>query len=73
MFLAVAYLLLFVLLFDPLSYPCRAQTRWIGPKLRFDDSYLDIGKVYEYQKEAGPEYMAFRPHCQLWLGINGLK
>ena len=71
--IVAAYLLAFLVIFEPLSSPCRTREKWIGPKLRFDDAYIDIGKVFEYQKEGSTSYSVFYPLCKAWLFANGLS
>ena len=67
-----AYLAAFTVVFDPLSSPCRTREKWIGPKLRFDGAYVDLGKVFEYQRPSSWAYVAFYPLCRGWLSLNGL-
>ncbi len=66
------YVLAFAIVFDPLSSPCRTREAWIGPKLRFVDTYVDLGKVWEYEGERSFAYSAFQPLCRAWLFANGL-
>jgi hypothetical protein len=68
-----AYLLAFFFVFEPLSSPCRTKEEWISPKLRFDDAYIDIGKIFEYQKERSASYSVFYPLCRVWLFANGIS
>jgi hypothetical protein len=67
------YLLAFMIIFEPLSSPCRTREKWIGPKLRFDEAYIDIGSVFEYQKERSTSYSVFYPLCKAWIYANGLS
>ena len=49
------------------------REKWTGPKLRFNESYIDVGKALEYQKSEGTAYIAFRPLCKIWIYANGLN
>lgn len=66
------YFAAFLVVFEPLSSPCRTRERWLGPRLRFDSSYVEIGKSSEYRKGGSAAYSAFGPLCGLWLSAHGL-
>ncbi len=65
-----AYLLAFLMVFEPLGPPCRTREAWLGPKLRFDEGYADIGKVLEYQQGGHLGYTLFAPLCRAWLQVQ---
>lgn len=68
----VFYLMSFAILFEVFGLPTRTHNDWLGPKLRFDQSYIDIGGVYEYQQKPTYFHLAFHPLCRAWLITNDL-
>jgi hypothetical protein len=65
------YLAAFFLSFEILSPPVRTPDRWLGPRLRFDSTVVDIGNVW-HTDEPNHLYMVYRPPCALWSAANGL-
>jgi len=66
------YILAFTAMFDPFSEPCLTDRGWIGPKLRSDDSYEDIGKVLWHREPISNAYVIFYPLCWVWIHAQGL-
>ena len=50
----------------------RGVIGWLGPRLRGDPHFVDIGKAWDYEGADFSRYRAFRPMCQAWLWVNGL-
>lgn len=70
--LIAIYLAVFVMRFDVLNNPARNTTHgWLGPVIRGDSHFVDIGKVYYYEG-TDYSYQIFKPLCKAWLWINGV-
>jgi len=71
--LAAMYLAAFITQFEVLGSPARNNTHgWLGPVLRGDSHYVDIGKVYYYEGTDYRSYQVFKPLCKTWLWVNGV-
>jgi hypothetical protein len=64
----------FVWQFEILGAPARNNERgWLGPAIRGDALFVDIGSVYYYEGTELSLYGWYRPLCGLWLAIQGLS
>ncbi len=73
--LIMAYVLSFLILFEFFSGPVIGSNRdLIGPKLRFDNNYENIGKAYKYKGDKLYLYkIYYRPLCWMWIELNELN
>jgi hypothetical protein len=68
-----AYFTAFAWCFEVLGSPARDNKHgWLGPRLRGDPHFVDIGKAWDYEGAGFSRYRTFRPMCQAWLWVNGL-
>jgi hypothetical protein len=67
------YIAAFIVAFDIFSPPVRHQQQgWLGPVIRGDTQFVDIGKVYVLETEPTAPYRILRPLCVVWIWANGL-
>ena len=67
------YVAAFVYRFDIFSAPVRSSDGWLGPLVRGESQAVDAGKIWHTDAPDVPSYRAFRPLCQLWLGLHGIS
>src|SRR5690242_642753 len=62
----------FAFRFELFGLPARNYGRWLGPRIRGSDEYIDIGKVLFFSGADYSGYDNYKFGCRMWLRLQGL-